>query len=148
MKKNLFKHKPLTAYDAIYEAQKIAYGPLVFQAVRTLRELGILSTLDEHKSGISANDITEKLELSLYAVETLLESGLSCGVVDIDEAELYRLSKTGFYLLHDEMTRINMDYNHYVCYQGMYFLDEACKTGKPTGLQVFGDQDSLYRCLQ
>ena len=148
MKKDLFKHKPLTAYDAIYEAQKIAYAPLIFQAVRTMRELGILSQLDEHKSGISAKDIAENTKLSLYAVETLLESGLSCDVVDIDEDELYSLSKTGFYLLHDEMTRINMDYNHYICYQGMYKLDEACKTEKPAGLHVFGEQwETLYQAL-
>ena len=148
MKKDLFKHKPLTAYDAIYEAQKIAYAPLIFQAVRTMRELGILSQLDAHKFGISAKDIAEKLKLSLYAVETLLESGLSCGVVDIDDNESYLLSKTGYYLLHDEMTRINMDYNHYICYQGMYHLDEACKTEKPAGLGVFGEQwETLYQAL-
>ena len=148
MKKDLFKHKPLTAYDAIYEAQKIAYAPLVFQAVRTMRELGILSQLDEHKSGISANEIAEAIKISLYAVETLLESGLSCGVIDIDEEELYHLSKIGYYLLHDEMTRINMDYNHYICYQGMYQLDEACRTEKPAGLQVFGKQwETLYQAL-
>jgi len=148
MKKDLFKHKPLTAYDAIYEAQKIAYAPLVFQAVRTMRELGILSQLDEHKAGVSAKEVAEKLKLSLYAVEILLESGLSCGVVDIDKDELYHLSKTGFYLLHDEMTRNNMDYNHYICYRGMYHLDEACKRGKPAGLRVFGEQwETLYQAL-
>ncbi|HEC26014.1 MAG TPA: SAM-dependent methyltransferase [Gammaproteobacteria bacterium] len=148
MKKDLFKRKRLSAYDAIYEAQKIAYAPLVFQAVRTMRELGILTQLDEYKSGVSARDIAEKLKLSLYAVETLLESGLSCGVVEIDEDEMYRLSKTGVYLLHDEMTRINMDYNHYICYQGMYHLDEACKTEKPAGLRVFGEQwQTLYQAL-
>jgi len=148
MKRDIFKHKPLTAYDAIYEAQKIAYAPLVFQAVRTMRELGILSQLDEHKSGITAEEIAEKLKLSLYAVETLLESGLSCGVVDIDEDDLYHISKTGFYLLHDEMTRINMDYNHFICYQGMYHLDQACRTEKPAGLRVFGEQwETLYQAL-
>jgi hypothetical protein len=148
MKKDLFKHKPLTAYDAIYEAQKIAYAPLVFQAVRTMRELGILTQLDEHKAGISSKEIADNLNLSTYAVETLLESGFSCGVVNIDEDELYNLSKTGFYLLHDEMTRINMDYNHYICYQGMYKLDEACKTEKPAGLSVFGEQwETLYQAL-
>ncbi len=148
MKKDLFKHKPLTAYDAIYEAQKIAYAPLIFQAVRTMRETGILTRLDNHKSGIPAKEIAAAVELSLYAVETLLESGLSCGVVEIDNNELYTLSKTGYYLLHDEMTRINMDYNHYICYQGMYYLDKACKTEKPAGLKVFGEQwETLYQAL-
>jgi hypothetical protein len=46
------------------------------------------------------------------------------------------------------MTRVNMDYNHYVCYQGMYYLDEAIQQEKPAGLKVFGDQwNTLYEAL-
>ncbi len=145
----LFKQKKLTAYEAITEAQKIAYAPLVFQAVRTMRDLGILQQLEENNdSGMTAENIAKKLNLSLYGVETLLESGLSCGVVELKDAETFVLSKVGYYLLHDKMTRVNMDYNHYICYQGMYYLDEAIKEGKPAGLKVFGEQwDTLYQVL-
>jgi hypothetical protein len=46
------------------------------------------------------------------------------------------------------MTRVNMDYNHDVCYQGMYYLDEAIREGKPKGLKVFGEQwETLYQAL-
>ena len=147
--KNIFKRKNLSAYEAIDEAQKIAYAPLIFQAVRTMRDLGLLAMLDKSgEKGISALHISKELKLSLYGVETLLESGLSCGVVDVSDDDLFSLSKVDYFLLHDEMTRVNMDYNHYICYQGMYYLDEAIKTGKPSGLKVFGEQwETLYQAL-
>ena len=148
MKKH-FPEKELSAYDAISEAQKIAYAPLIFQAVRTMRELGVLQQLEQGKDkGVSAKSIAENLDLSLYSVETLIESGLSCGVVEQNDDGALILSKVGYFLLHDEMTRINMDYNHYICYSGMYYLDEAIKTGKPAGLQVFGEKwETLYQAL-
>lgn len=60
----------------------------------------------------------------------------------------FTLTKVGYYLLHDPMTRINMDYNHDVCYQGMFYLGEAIKSGKPSGLKVFGEQwETLYQAL-
>lgn len=150
MNMKFFTPKKLSAYDAISEAQKIAYAPLVFQSVRVMRDLGILEQLDESSGkGISARTISENLNISLYGIETLLESGLSCGVVErYDDGELFVLSKVGYFLLHDEMTRINMDYNHYICYLGMYYLEEAIKTGKPSGLRVFGEKwNTLYEAL-
>jgi hypothetical protein len=145
----IFKKNKLSAYEAISEAQKIAFGPFIFQAVRTMRELGILASLEQNNNaGVSAATIAQELSLSVYGVETLLESGLSCGVVEETDGGLYQLSKVGYYLLHDEMTRVNMDYNHDVCYQGMYYLDEAIREGKPKGLKVFGEQwETLYQAL-
>ncbi len=147
--KPIFKKKTISAYEAIDEAQKIAFAPLIFQAVRTMRDLGVLQQLEEHKEqGVDAQTIAENLTLSVYGVETLLESGMSCGVVELNDEGLFTLSKVGYYLLHDPMTRINMDYNHDVCYQGMFYLDEAIKSGKPSGLKVFGEQwETLYQAL-
>ena len=150
MNKTFFRPNNFSAYEAISEAQKIAYAPLVFQAVRVMRDLGVLEHLDQNSEhGISAGKIAENLGISLYGVETLLESGLSSGVVEKhDDDELYVLSKVGYFLLHDEMTRINMDYNHYICYLGMYYLEEAIKSGKPAGLRVFGENwNTLYEAL-
>jgi hypothetical protein len=146
--KNPFQHKKLSAYEAMHEAHKIAFGGMIFQAVRSMRDLGILKQLDDHHdSGISAEDIAEQLDLSLYAVETLLETGLSCNVVEMT-GDLFKLSKVGYFLLNDEMTRINMDYNHDVNYLGMFHIDEAIKEGKPAGLKVFGEQwETIYQAL-
>ena len=146
--KNPFQHKKISAYEAINEANKIAFGGMVFQAVRCMRDLGILKQLDDHNdSGISAEEIAEQLNLSLYGVETLLESGLSCNVVEIS-GDLFTLSKVGYFLLNDEMIRINMDYNHDVNYLGMFHIDDAIKEGKPAGLKVFGEQwETIYQAL-
>ena len=146
--KNPFQHKKLSAYEAMHEAHKIAFGGMIFQAVRCMRDLGILKQLEEHHDdGISAEDIAEQLDLSLYGVETLLETGLSCNVVEMT-GDLFKLSKVGYFLLNDEMTRINMDYNHDVNYLGMFHIDEAIKEGKPAGLKVFGEQwETIYQAL-
>lgn len=145
----LFPPKKLSALEAKYEAQKIAYAPIIFQAVRALRDLGILEQLDQAgKQGVDAQAIADNTGLSLYGVETLIESGLSCGVVEQNQDGLFLLSKTGWFLLNDEMTRINMDYNHYVCYKGLYDLDKSIQTEKPVGLKVFGNQwETLYQAL-
>ena len=78
-----FPNKKLSAYEAMYEAQKIAFAPVIFQTVRTLRDLGILGLLEASgKAGMNAKAISETLDISQYGVETLLETGLSCHVVE------------------------------------------------------------------
>ncbi|MGA9575571.1 MAG: class I SAM-dependent methyltransferase [Lysobacterales bacterium] len=151
-----FARKKISAYEAMYEAQKIAYAPVIFQVVRSLRDLGILKLLEESgKAGMSAADIGEALELSQYGVETLLESGHSCNVVEYNndvpaayKDRVYFLSKIGYFLLNDPMTRINMDFNHHVCYHGLARLDEAISDGKPRGLASLDKQrNTFYEAL-
>lgn len=139
-----FSHEQKSAVDALYDAQRLAFAPIVFQATRALRELGILDALDKaEKPGTTIEAIAHDLQLSEYGVRILLESGLSAGVVSVSNS-YFTLTKTGYYILSDPMTRINMDYNHSVCYQGLYFLEEAVRTGKPAGLRVFGDWETIY----
>lgn len=151
-----FAKKKMSAYEAMYEAQKIAYAPVIFQVVRALRDLGILRLLERSgKTGMGAAAIGKALEISPYGVETLLESGLSCDVVeyknDITNAykdRIYLLSKVGYYILNDVMTKTNMDFNHDVCYQGLADLDKSIKDGKPWGLETFGKQwETFYQAL-
>jgi hypothetical protein len=146
---NIFKSKQVSAYDAISAAQRIAFAPVIFQAVRALRDLGILSTLDSAgSSGTTVDSIAAELGLSKYGVQVLLESGLSSGVIDFVDEEHFVISKVGHFLLHDRMTRINMDFNHFVCYQGMYHLDESIVNGRPAGLRVMDENHStLYEAL-
>lgn len=151
-----FPAKHISAYEAMYEAQKIAYAPVIFQVVRALRDLGILELLDQSgEAGLTALAISEALEISNYGVETLLESGLSCNVVESNSEtsashkdSVYRLSKVGYFLLTDAMTRTNMDFNHHICYQGLGDLDKSISDGKPRGLSIFGEQwKSIYEAL-
>ncbi|WP_052469968.1 SAM-dependent methyltransferase [Thiolapillus brandeum] len=147
--KPLFKNRKLSALEAQYEAHKIAYAPIIFQAVRSMRDLGVLEALEKAgRGGMDADSIASRTNLSTYAVDTLLESGLSCGVVEQIDKQNFALSKIGWFLLNDTMTRINMDYNHYVCYKGLYDLDKSLESEKPEGLKVFGAQwETLYQAL-
>jgi hypothetical protein len=151
-----FPTKNISAYEAMYEAQKIAYAPVIFQVVRALRDLGILQSLEKSgKAGMTATAISEALEISPYGVETLLESGLSCNVVEYNHDatttysdRVYFLSKIGYYILNDSLTRTNMDFNHHVCYHGLSELDKSVAEGQPRGLAEFGKQwGTFYEAL-
>ncbi len=145
---NFFKNNDTkTALEAQYEAQKIAFAPIVFQVARSMRDLGILDILfDNDKKGLSLDEIAQKTGISEYGVQTLLETSLSADIVKINNNK-YHITKTGYFLLKDKMTRINMDYNHDVNYKGLYYLDESIKEGKASGLKVFGDWETIYPAL-
>ncbi len=137
-----------TALEAQYEAQKIAFAPIIFQVAKTMRDTGILEALYEHeKSGLPLDEIAQKVKLGNYSVKVLLESALSADIVKIDREQKYRITKTGYFLLKDKMTRINMDYNHYVNYQGLYYLEEAIREERAAGLRVFGEWQTIYPAL-
>jgi len=87
------------------------------------------------------------LKLSEYGTEVLLDAGLSIGIVMMQD-EKYILTKTGFFVLNDSLTTVNMDFVHDVCYQPFFFLEESVKSGKPEGLKVFGDWKTIYPGLQ
>lgn len=136
-----------SALEAKYAAQKIAFGPIMFQAAKALRDLGILQLVKESRRvGITQEEIAEKLNLSVYGVKVLLEAGLSLEMVLVKE-DKYFLTKTGWHILSDELTKVNMDFTHDVNYLGMFTLEESIKTGKPTGLEVFGEWDTVYEAL-
>jgi hypothetical protein len=132
------------AVDAKFEAQKIAFGPVMFQAARLLRNAGILEYLkNARENGGSPNTISSVLNLPVYGVKVLLDAGLSMGMIKLKN-EKYFLTKTGFFILSDELTRANLDFVHDVCYKGMYHLEEAVYTGKPAGLKEFGNWNTIY----
>ena len=55
------KDDSIRAVDAKVEAQKIAFSPLTFQAVRACLELGILRAVQvAGDEGLSAGEISEK----------------------------------------------------------------------------------------
>lgn len=137
----------LTALEAITEAQKISFAPVLFQVALSLRDFGILSFLDlRGKLGGLAEEITENCNLNQYATDVLLDAGLSARIVYQREDKFY-LSKVGYYLLHDEMTQKNLDFIQDVCYQGLFYLKESLLQQKPIGLKVFGDWPTIYPAL-
>jgi len=136
-----------TALEAQYEAQKIAFAPIIFQVARSMRDLGVLELLYQYtKEGLTLEGMVEKMSLSRYALTVMLETALSADIVKYSDDKYY-LTKTGYFLLKDDMTRINMDYNHDVNYLGLYALDEALQKEEATGLKVFGDWKTIYPAL-
>lgn len=141
----------MRAIDAKTKAQEIAFAPLAFQTVLALRNLGMLKSIsDSGETGLTAEIVAEKAGVSLYGAKVLLEFALGMGVVklvpDIQE-ERYLLSKTGWFLLEDDMTRVNMDFVNDICYQGAFKLTESVRNGKPEGLSVFGQWTTIYEAL-
>lgn len=135
-----------SALQAMYDAQKIAFAPIMFQAAKALRDLGILEEVKKHRNGIQIQEVAKNLNLSVYGVKVLLEAGISLEMVRVEDNKFF-LTKTGWYILSDELTKVNMDFTHDVNYLGMFSLTDSIKTGKPTGLKVFGEWDTVYEAL-
>jgi ubiquinone/menaquinone biosynthesis C-methylase UbiE len=142
-----FGSDKLSAFQAKTEAQKIAFAPVMFQAARSMRELGILEALaGAGGKGLTSKEISEKTGLSIYGVEVLLDAGLSMGMAHLKNGR-YILTKTGFFVLRDTLTKVNMDFVHYTCYKAMFYLADSVKEGKPEGLKVLGDWETVYKGL-
>jgi hypothetical protein len=110
------KADPMRASEARFAAQRLAFGPLVFHAALALRDLGVLEALmNRGETGATVAELSRELELSAYGITVLLESGLGAGLVALDEGH-YRLSKVGYFVLHDEMTRVNLNFVRDICY--------------------------------
>ena len=77
-----FKKDDLRAVDAKFEAQKIAFAPLSFQAIRAMINLNILQTIEASgDKGICRKDLAEKTGVSEYGAEVLCEMALGMGVI-------------------------------------------------------------------
>ena len=141
----------LTALQAKFAAQKLAFAPAAFQTAKAMVDLHILNAIENSKTdGLTIEAIIEKTGLSSYAVKLLMEFSLGLELVKIvpnSEPHAYVLGKTGYFLLNDELTKANMNFINDVCYQGLFYLQESLKTGKPAGLKVFGDWDTIYQGL-
>ena len=143
---NFFKQDSQSAFDAKSEAQRIAFAPMVFQACRILRERGVLELVQKSREGLTLNEVAAQISLPRYGLKVLLESGLGAGVFCLNDGR-YTLTKLGYFLLRDPMTRINMDVVHEICYRGLFDLDEALEQGKPAGLKTLGPWNTFYEGL-
>jgi len=131
----------------LFEAQKLAFGPVVFQAIVALRDLEILRLVaDAGDQGVTAKELSKELGLSAYGVEVLLEVGDSAGVVRLRNGT-YHITDVGYVIQHDEMTRINTDFVRDVFYRPAAHLMQSIQTGKPEGLKEFGSWDTIYPAL-
>ena len=155
-----YTEEQLTAREAQRLAEFIAWGPAVFQAQRLMLKWGILDMLRDADEGLTREEICDGLRFTVdglrdglrgvtdYAVKCLLEASLTTGTILVDgETDRYRLSKTGWFLINDPATRVNIDFNHDVNYEGWFHLEESLKEGRPAGLKHFGDWATVYEGL-
>jgi len=139
-----FSPERQTAFAARFEAQKIAFGPVVFQCTRYAWKHGMLQELaDAGEKGLSVEQMAGTGRWTEYALKLVLETCLSAGVVYLREGN-YVLDKIGYCVLTDRITQINFDFNHDVCYEGLFRLDESLQQEKPIGLKTLGDWPTLY----
>ena len=143
---NFFKDDTQSAFDAKSEAQRIAFAPVVFQSCRILRDSGILELVQQSRTGLTLEEVAAKIALPRYGIKVLLESGLGIGLFCLNEGR-YTVTKLGYFMLRDAMTRVNMDVIHDVCYRGLFDLDKSIAEGRPAGLATLGPWKTFYEGL-
>ena len=111
-------------------------------------KLGVLDLLRDASDGLTIDELQASTGLSRYALKVLLEASLGIGTVLVDDTtDRFSLSKTGWFLLCDPATRVNIDFNHDVNFRGLFHLEEALLTGKPAGLKTLGPWPTIYQGL-
>lgn len=135
-----------TAFEAKTAAQWIAFGPVIFQSARVLRNTGILEVLDNNNEGLTIEEISNEVNIGIYGVRVLLESGLGIGLVVVN-GEKFKITKTGHFILRDDLTRVNMNFVNDVCYKSLFWLEESIQKEKPEGLKELGEWETVYQGL-
>lgn len=132
---------------ARFEAQKLAFAPLMFQAARVLRDSGLLGrAYGAGANGVVAEDLARETKVPIYAVKLLLEAGYASGLLSYEEPR-FIITKTGVYWEKDTLTRVNADFAHSVCYKAAFHLGDALRDGMPAGLKELGPFATVYEGL-
>lgn len=145
--------KPLlNATEARFEAQRIAFAPVIFQVVQVMRQSGLLRSLVSGRRWMAQDELERATGLSNYAVTVLLETAMSAGVVERDhdsaagngENILWRSTAVGRFIERDALVRINMDFVNDVCYRSLAHLRDALSESRPAGLRELGPWATFY----
>jgi hypothetical protein len=138
------RNNPKDILTAQSEAQKIAFSPLLFQAIRTMLELKIFEFLRDDANTRTIKGISEQLLISPYAAGVLMDISVCYELVAELNGE-YLLTKVGKCFLEDPLTLVNFNFVSDVCYKAAFHLKDSIKTGKPAGLlNEFGNWNTLY----
>ena len=152
-----YKNDKIRAVDAKFEAQKIAFAPLTFQAIKTMLKTGILKMInDSGENGITRTELSQKTNISEYGIGVLCEMALGMNVIKLSkdskagfpEEEKFIIGKIGWFLLEDDLTKVNFWFTNDICYEGAFSLQESILNKKPEGLKVFGENwTTVYEAL-
>lgn len=132
---------------ARFEAQRLAFAPLVFQAMRVARDCGVFEAMYRAgERGVETVALAAELGMSTYAVGLLLEASFVAGFSQYVEPR-FTITKAGVFWLKEPATRINADFSHHVCYRGFFHFEESLREGLPVGLRALGPWKTLYEGL-
>jgi ubiquinone/menaquinone biosynthesis C-methylase UbiE len=146
--KKKYTKETLNAREAQRLAEFIAFGPAIFQTARIMLKLGIMDCLRNSENGLTEEEVASKANISIYAAKCLLEASLCIGIVLVDaDTNRFTISKTGWFLINDPATRVNINFNHDVNYLGWFNLEESLIEGKPIGLRTLGNWPTIYEGL-
>jgi ubiquinone/menaquinone biosynthesis C-methylase UbiE/predicted transcriptional regulator len=146
--KKRYTKENLNARESQRLAEFIAFGPAIFQTARIMLKFGIMDYLRDSENGLTIEEVASKANISVYAAKCLLEASLSIGIVLIDaDSNRFTISKTGWFLINDPATRVNINFNHDVNYRGWFNLEESLLEGKPIGLKTLGEWPTVYEGL-
>ncbi len=141
--------------QARFAAQRLAFAPLMFQACRALRDLGVLEKLARARErGLTAREAVEQTGVTPYAAALLLEAGLASGLCESanthEQEPRFTITPVGVYWLRDPLTLANAEFNHHVCYRGAFNLREALLEGRPAGLPAIDSTGAktVYEALR
>ncbi len=124
--------------EAFENAQRIAFAPFIFQATVAARDLGILSLLGQSDEPMTIDEMVQKLELSHYGVQVLVELLACAGVLSIKDGR-FTLTKTGECLIYDTMTEIHLNFANDVNYAALQYTTDAILEARPSGLRAFNE---------
>lgn len=136
----------MKAINSLYEAQKIAFSPFVFQTAYTMFELKLFDYLYEAREGLTVKELSDQSKVSEYGVRVLLEMAKAADILELN-GEKYQLTKIGYFIARDEMTRVNLYFTQDVCYKGLFHLKDSIVNGKPEGLKELGNWTTIYQGL-
>jgi hypothetical protein len=126
------------------EAQKLAFSPFIFQAIRTILELNIFEFLSADKNPHTIRNISENASISEYGACVLMDISVYSGLVTERDGE-YALTKVGKCFIEDPLTIVNFDFVSNVCYKAAFHLKDSITAGKPEGLlREFGSWNTVY----
>ena len=128
-------------------AQELAFGPVSFYAAVVMRDTGLLRAVaDAGREGATPETLAECVGLSRYGVSVLLDFGVDLSLVRREE-DRFVLENVGYFVLNDEMTRVNMNFTRDICYQALPFLETSIREGRPAGLHTLGPWNTVYEGL-
>jgi ubiquinone/menaquinone biosynthesis C-methylase UbiE len=143
-----------TNLSARFAAQRLAFAPLMFQACRVLRDVGLLERAALRRdAGLTATEGVEETKVSRYAAELLLEAGLGAGLLTMEDSApepRFFITAMGIYWLRDPLTRVNAEFNHHVCYGAAFSLRDSLLEGRPAGLPAIDQTGAktVYEALR